>query len=57
MPVFFILIDDDFSFILTFDYFEKSQKIVIYLFTLRKFAEMNQKKFNKFEKTTFKFMF
>jgi hypothetical protein len=54
MRVFFVSIDDKSSFILVFDYSEKSQKIVIYLFTLRKLAEMNQKKFNKFKKKTLK---
>jgi hypothetical protein len=43
------------SFILTFKYFEKSQKIVVYLFTLRKFSEMSLKKFNKFKKKALKF--
>ncbi len=55
--VFFVLINDEFSSILAFDYFEKFQKIVVYLFTLRKFAEMNQKKFNKFKKKALKFKF
>ncbi len=53
--MFLVLINDDFSFILAFDYFEKFQKIVVYLFTLRKFVEMNQKKFNKFKKKALKF--
>ncbi len=42
-------------FILIFEYFEKSQKIVVYLFTLRKFSEMSLKKFNKFKKKIFRF--
>ncbi len=41
--VFFVLIDDEFSSVLIFDYFEKSQKIVVYLFIFRKSAKMNQK--------------
>jgi hypothetical protein len=44
-------------FILTFEYFEESQKIVVYLFTLRKFSEMSLKEFNKFKKKTFRFKF
>ncbi len=43
------------SFILIFEYFEKSQKIVVYLFTLRKFSEMSLKEFNKFKKKTLRF--
>jgi hypothetical protein len=43
--------------ILAFEYFEKSQKIVVYLFTLRKFSEMSLKEFNKFKKKVFKFKF
>ncbi len=43
------------SFILTSEYFEKSRKIVVYLFTLRKFFEMSLKEFNKFKKKAFKF--
>jgi hypothetical protein len=43
------------SSILIFEYFEKSQKIVVYLFTLRKSSEMSLKKFNKFKKKAFKF--
>jgi hypothetical protein len=42
-------------FILTSEYFEKSQKIVVYLFTLRKFSEMSLKEFNKFKKKILKF--
>jgi hypothetical protein len=41
--------------ILIFEYFEKSQKIVVYLFTLRKFFEMSLKEFNKFKKKALKF--
>jgi hypothetical protein len=41
--------------ILTFEYFEKSLKIVVYLFTLRKFFEMSLKEFNKFKKKILKF--
>ncbi len=47
--------EEESSFILTFKYFEKSQKIVVYLFTLRKFSEMSLKEFNKFKKKAFKF--
>jgi cell shape-determining protein MreC len=43
------------SFILIFEYFEKFQKIVVYLFTFRKFFEMSLKEFNKFKKKAFKF--
>jgi hypothetical protein len=43
------------SFILTFEYFQKSQKIVVYLFTLRKFFEMSLKEFNKFKKKALRF--
>jgi hypothetical protein len=43
------------SSILIFEYFEKSQKIVVYLFTLRKFSEMSLKEFNKFKKKVLKF--
>ncbi len=43
------------SFILTSEYFEKSQKIVVYLFTLRKSSEMSLKEFNKFKKKVFRF--
>jgi hypothetical protein len=46
---------EEFSSILIFEYFEKSQKIVIYLFTLRKFFEMSLKEFNKFKKKILKF--
>ncbi len=44
-------------FILTSEYFEKSQKIVVYLFTLRKSSEMSLKEFNKFKKKALKFKF
>ncbi len=54
--VFFISVaENESSSILTSEYFEKSQKIVVYLFTLRKFSEMSLKKFNKFKKKVFKF--
>jgi hypothetical protein len=54
--VFFVLIAKKESFfILIFEYFEKSQKIVIYLFTLRKRFEMSLKKFNKFKKKVLRF--
>jgi hypothetical protein len=54
--VFFVSIaEEKFSSILISEYFEKSQKIVVYLFTLRKFSEMSLKKFNKFKKKIFKF--
>jgi hypothetical protein len=54
--VFFISIaEEKSSSILIFEYFEKSQKIVVYLFTLRKFSEMSLKEFNKFKKKTLKF--
>jgi hypothetical protein len=43
------------SSILISEYFEKSQKIVVYLFTLRKFSEMSLKEFNKFKKKALKF--
>jgi hypothetical protein len=41
--------------ILIFEYFEKSQKIIVYLFTLRKLSEMSLKKFNKFKKKVLRF--
>ncbi len=44
-----------FSAILIFEYFEKSQKNVVYLFTLRKFFEMLLKELNKFKKKALKF--
>jgi hypothetical protein len=47
--------ENESSSILIFEYFEKSQKIVVYLFTLRKFSEMSLKKFNKFKKKILKF--
>jgi hypothetical protein len=43
------------SFILIFEYSEKSQKIVVYLFTLRKSSEMTLKEFNKFKKKILRF--
>jgi hypothetical protein len=49
--VFFVSIaEKKSSSILIFEYFEKSQKIIVYLFTIRKFFEMSLKKFNKFKK-------
>jgi hypothetical protein len=49
--VFFVSIaEEESSFVLSFEYSEKSQKIVVYLFTLRKFFEMSLKEFNKFKK-------
>jgi hypothetical protein len=53
--VFSVSIDDEFSFILASDYFKKFQKIVVYLFILRKSAEMNQKELNMFKKKALKF--
>jgi hypothetical protein len=54
--VFFISIaKEESSSILIFEYFEKSQKIVVYLFTLRKFSEMSLKEFNKFKKKVLRF--
>jgi hypothetical protein len=47
--------EDELSSILILEYFEKSQKIVVCLFTLRKFSEMSLKKFNKFKKKVFRF--
>jgi hypothetical protein len=47
--------EDESSSILISEYFEKSQKIVVYLFTLRKSSEMSLKKFNKFKKKILKF--
>jgi hypothetical protein len=41
--------------ILIFEYFEKSQKMVVYLFTLRKSFEMSLKEFNKFKKKALRF--
>jgi predicted metal-binding transcription factor (methanogenesis marker protein 9) len=56
MRVFFVSAAKDESFsILTFEYFEKSQKIVVYLFTLRKSSEMSLKEFNKFKKKVLRF--
>jgi hypothetical protein len=56
--VFFIsTAKEKFSSILIFEYFEKSQKIVVYLFTFRKLFEMSLKEFNKFKKKVFKFKF
>ncbi len=46
---------DELSSILISEYFEKSQKIVVYLFTLRKFSEMSLKEFNKFKKKALRF--
>jgi cytochrome c1 len=54
--VFSVLIaKENSSSILIFEYFEKIAKIVVYLFTLRKFFELSLKKFNKFKKKVFKF--
>jgi hypothetical protein len=54
--LFFISIAEEKSFsILIFEYFEKSQKIVVYLFTLRKSFKMSLKEFNKFKKKILKF--
>jgi hypothetical protein len=47
--------EEELSSILIFEYFEKSQKIVVYLFTLRKFFEMSLKEFNKFKKKILRF--
>jgi hypothetical protein len=56
MRVFFISIaEEEFSSILIFEYFEKLQKIVVYLFTFRKSSEMSLKEFNKFKKKILKF--
>ncbi len=56
--VFFVfIVEEEFSFILAFEYSEKSQKIVVYLFTLRKSFEMTLKKFNKFKKIALRFKF
>jgi hypothetical protein len=46
---------EKFSSILISEYFEKSRKIVVYLFTLRKSFEMSLKEFNKFKKKALKF--
>ncbi len=43
------------SFILISEYSEKSRKIVVYLFTLRKSSEMTLKEFNKFKKKALRF--
>jgi hypothetical protein len=54
--VFFVSIAKKKAFlILISEYFEKSQKIVFYLFTLRKLFKMFLKEFNKFKKKVFKF--
>ncbi len=54
--MFFISIaKKEFSSILIFEYFEKSQKIVVYFFPLRKSFDMLLKRFNKLKKKTFKF--
>ncbi len=47
--------EKELSSILISEYFEKSQKIVVYLFTFRKSFEMSLKEFNKFKKKAFKF--
>ncbi len=49
--------EEKLSSILTSEYFEKSQKIVVYLFTLWKFFEMSLKEFNKFKKKALRFKF
>jgi hypothetical protein len=54
--VFFIsIVEEESFFILIFEYSEKSQKIALYLFTLRKSFEMTLKKLNKFKKKVFRF--
>jgi hypothetical protein len=54
--VFFVsAAENESSSILISEYFEKSQKIVVYLFTLRKFSEMSLKEFNKFKKKILRF--
>ncbi len=54
--VFFVFAaKNEFFSILISEYFEKSQKIVVYLFTLRKFSEMSLKEFNKFKKKVLRF--
>jgi hypothetical protein len=56
--VFFVSIaEEEFSSILASEYFEKSQKIVVYLFSLGKSSEMSLKEFNKFKKKVLKFKF
>jgi hypothetical protein len=52
---FVVIIEKEFSFILISEYFEKSQKIVVYLFTLRKSFKMTLKEFNIFKKNILKF--
>jgi hypothetical protein len=47
--------EDELFSILISEYFEKSQKIVVYLFTLRKLSEMSLKEFNKFKKKVLRF--
>jgi hypothetical protein len=49
------IVEEEFFFILISEYSEKSQKIVVYLFTLRKSFEMTLKKFNKFKKKALRF--
>ncbi len=49
------IVEEESSFILASEYSEKSQKIAVYLFTLRKSSEMTLKKFNKFKKKVLKF--
>jgi hypothetical protein len=54
--VFFVsIVEEESSFILIFEYSEKSRKIVVYLFTLRKSSEMTLKEFNKFKKKVLRF--
>jgi hypothetical protein len=56
--VFFVsIVEEESSFILISEYSEKSQKIAVYLFTLRKSSEMTLKEFNKFKKKILRFKF
>jgi hypothetical protein len=56
--VFFVsAAENEFFSILISEYFEKSQKIVVYLFTFRKLFEMSLKEFNKFKKKALRFKF
>ncbi len=58
MRVFSISIaEEEYFFILIFEYSEKSQKIAVYLFTLRKSSEKTLKEFNKFKKNILRFKF
>ncbi len=49
------IVEKESFFILTSEYSEKSQKIAVYLFTLRKSSEMTLKEFNKFKKKALRF--